>query len=272
MFDFFRQEQNKPTPSEATKKNVGQAKKIGPEQAEKVKAFIKKVRPYQTNFPLVRLGGERDGGYLVPDDLAGISACFSAGVGGVYNFEKDCFDLGMEVFMADKSVKRPERIPSEYHFLPKFIGHYNNDEFITLNDWVRQYSKETYSDLLLQMDIEGAEYHSLLNLSDSTLQRFRVIVIEFHAFRALWNGHFLNLANAVFSKLLQHHTCVHLHPNNYASPIDKGGIHIPPLMEFTFLRNDRISERSPAVQFPHPLDRQNVSQKEDFPLPDIWFK
>ena len=258
--------------TEAVKKKTMQAKKKNTEQLEKIKAFIRKVKPVQTNLPLIRLGGERDGGYLVPDDLAGISACFSAGVGGVYTFEKNCFDLGMEVFMADKSVKKPERIPSEYHFLPKFIGHYNDDEFITINDWVRQNTKETYSDLLLQMDIEGAEYHSLLNLSDSTLQRFRVIVIEFHSFRALWNGHFLNLANAVFSKLLQHHTCVHIHPNNYFPPIDKGGIHIPPLMEFTFLRNDRISERSPAVQFPHPLDRQNVSQKEDYPLPDIWFK
>ncbi|MGK0387966.1 MAG: hypothetical protein ACI94Y_000693 [Maribacter sp.] len=271
MLNFFRKKVEKPSEVLQAKKVIPTEQKGGQEKSEKIKAFIKKVRPFKTNFPLIRLGAGRDGGYLVPDDLAGISACFSAGVGRRYSFEKDCFDLGMEIFMADKSVKNPKSIPSEYNFLAKYIGYYNNDEFITMNDWVQQSTKEDSSDLLLQMDIEGAEYYSLLNMSDPTLQRFRVIVIEFHWFRRLWNRQFLHLADAVFEKLLQHHTCVHIHPNNYVPPIEKGGIPIPPLMEFTFLRNDRISERSEAVKFPHPLDRKNVSNKEDYPLPYNWF-
>ena len=38
------------------------------------------MRPVQTRFPLIRIGSAHDGGYLVPDDLSGISACFSPGV------------------------------------------------------------------------------------------------------------------------------------------------------------------------------------------------
>ena len=49
--------------------------------------FFRKIHPIDSGHPLVRLGGEGDGGYLVPDDLDGIGACFSPGVSDVANFE-----------------------------------------------------------------------------------------------------------------------------------------------------------------------------------------
>jgi hypothetical protein len=242
------------------------------DDSENIRDFIKKLQPYQTNFPLRRIGLEKDGGYLVPDDLEGITACFSAGIGGKYHFEDQCFDLGMQIFMADKSVKFPEEIPIEYHFLPKFIGYFNSENFITLDDWVNQSLTEKKSDLLLQMDIESAEYFSLLNLSDALLRRFRVLVIEFHGLSKLRNREFSNMAEAVFQKLLHTHTCVHIHPNNCSPPVLVKGIPISKVMEFTFLRNDRISEKTPQTVFPHPLDRKNISKKEDSILPEIWYK
>ena len=45
---------------------------------DKIIAFLKKINVYQTE--LIRLGSNNDGGYLVPNDLKGISACFSPGV------------------------------------------------------------------------------------------------------------------------------------------------------------------------------------------------
>jgi hypothetical protein len=60
-------------------------------------------------------------------------------------------------------------------------------------------------------------------------------------------------------------TVVHIHPNNFARPIAFGKYVIPPFMEFTFLRKDRISSRKSAVTFPHPLDRRNVFRNDDFP-------
>ena len=41
-------------------------------------SFLNDLRVYQTE--LVRLGGNNDGGYLLPNDLEGITACFSPGV------------------------------------------------------------------------------------------------------------------------------------------------------------------------------------------------
>lgn len=50
---------------------------------------------------LIRLGPMSYEGYLIPDDLEGIEACFSPSVGFNSIFEKDCADRGMKVFLAD---------------------------------------------------------------------------------------------------------------------------------------------------------------------------
>ena len=47
------------------------------------------MRPVQTRFPLIRIGSAHDGGYLIPNDLGGISACFSPGVEVNSSFELD---------------------------------------------------------------------------------------------------------------------------------------------------------------------------------------
>ncbi|OYV05445.1 MAG: hypothetical protein CFE26_11565, partial [Verrucomicrobiales bacterium VVV1] len=57
---------------------------------QKVTDLIQALRPLKVPAGLVRLGPPRDGGYLVPDDLTGIAACFSPGVEQQSGFEFDC--------------------------------------------------------------------------------------------------------------------------------------------------------------------------------------
>jgi hypothetical protein len=69
--------------------------------------LISKLHPLKSNARLIRVGPNGDGGYLVPDDLVNIEACFSPGVDAVSQFEYDCYNRGMKIFMADNSVKKP---------------------------------------------------------------------------------------------------------------------------------------------------------------------
>lgn len=241
---------------------------------EKVLGLIKSLRPYQTNKNLVRLGADKDGGYLVPDDLDGIQACFSPGVFEVSDFEADCFKYGMQLFLADKSVEKPNLdLPEDkFSFLKKFVGCTNNEEYITMDEWVNSNNIESHQDLLLQMDIEGAEYFTLINMSDSLMKQCRIIVIEFHRLEALWNPEFFGLAEVVFSKLLQTHTCVHIHPNNSCGVDIQSGIQIPRVAEFTFIRNDRITRQGYVTKLPHELDYDNVKDDVHLSLPKIWYK
>lgn len=242
-------------------------------EKENVNNFIKSLYPYLTPFDLIRLGPNCDGGYLVPNDLVGIEACFSPGVDKVSEFENDCLKYGMKIFLADKSVEKPNLDISEdkYDFLKMFIGCTNNEDFITMDDWVKLKSKSENSDLLLQMDIEGGEYNSIINMSDTLMNRFRIMIIEFHFLQDLWNPNYFNVIKTVFDKILQTHICVHIHPNNCCGIDSRDGIDIPRAAEFTFIRKDRFEPKNFTNNFPNKLDYDCTLNKA-IVLPKNWYK
>lgn len=236
-----------------------------------LQSLMHRLFPVSPGKQLIRLGPEGDGGYLVPNDLAGIEACFSPGVGDIFGFEKDCAALGMKVFLADGSIDLPAELHDQFRFTKKYVGVTTGNDFMTLDDWVDSSLVSPQTDLMLQIDTEGYEYETFLSVSDSSIRRFRIIVAEFHGLDQLWNQPFFQLSSRAFEKILQTHTCVHIHPNNRCGPLDKSGLTIPPLAEFTFLRNDRISQQSYANTFPHPLDFDNCPDQPHFPLPKCWY-
>ena len=234
--------------------------------------LLQKLQPYTCGKNLIRIGPNGDGGYLVPDDLENIEACFSPGVDFVSGFEKEIADLGINVFLADKSVERPADEHERFQFTKKFIGATTNDDFMTLDNWVESSVPSKTSDLLLQIDIEGYEYEVFLSTPSDVLNRFRVVVAEFHNLNQLWNKPFFDLASSAIEKLLQTHSCVHIHPNNCSHPVKtKLGLELPRVMEFTFLRNDRFTEKNKQSTFPNSLDVDNTSDRT-LDLPKCWYE
>lgn len=238
---------------------------------EAVRALLERLAPVTSAQGLIRLGPEGDGGYLVPDDLDGIRACFSPGVNEVSGFEKDCADRGMEVFLADKSVDQPAESHERFHFTKRYLGALTNEDYMTMDGWVGSSLPGSRDDLLLQIDIEGYEYETFLSTSDDLMGRFRIVVSEFHNLHHLWSQHYFTLLSRAFEKLLQTHTCVHIHPNNCCGSLTHAGVTIPRVAEFTFLRDDRIRDPRPATAFPHPLDRDNTTYPH-IALPPSWYR
>lgn len=232
-------------------------------------AFFDLVKPITTNFDLVRIGGEGDGGYLVPDDLAGIEACFSPGVADTADFELDFANRGVKCFLADYSVDSPPIKNDRFAFEKNYLGPTEDAVHITLENWVKRKAPDS-NDLILQMDIEGGEYGVLFDTGSDTLRQFRIMVIEFHNLDKLHDKSAFELINLSFRKIRKDFDVVHIHPNNCITPFAYENYEIPPVVEFTFLRNDRISARRPTTTFPHPLDRRNVPHNADYPLPSCW--
>jgi hypothetical protein len=258
---------------DVTRYALGVAGKVPAPMTSKhdIEALIRVLRPRLPGVELVRFGPRGDGGYLVPNDIAGIEACYSPGVSDISGFEKDCADAGMQVFMADRSVDGPALAHERFKFSRKYVGARTSEDFMTLDDWVNDTSPGSSGDLMLQIDIEGFEYETLLATSRELLGRFRIIVAEFHMLDQFWNRPFFSLASPAILKLLQTHTCVHMHPNNFLPPVVFQGLVIPPLMEFTFLRHDRFRSNSPATEFPHPLDADNTANPT-LVLPAYWYE
>ena len=233
--------------------------------------LIAKLRPVPIKTRLVRFGPSGDGGYLIPDDLDRVSACFSPGVSEQSGFEVQCADLGLAVYMADGSVEAPPVTNVRFKFIKKFLGAASSDDTVTLEDWVeRSVGMEVKADLLLQMDIEGYEYEVILSTAPRILDRFRIIVVEFHHLHLLWSHPVFPFMSHAFEKLLKNHSCVHIHPNNYSVVFTKGELHIPEVMEFTFLRNDYVRKANTPLSFPHPLDIDNTPDRPPVVLPKCW--
>ncbi|WP_101022512.1 FkbM family methyltransferase [Helicobacter pylori] len=175
--------------------------------------------------------------------------------------------------MADKSVNEPIlNIPKEnYSFIKKFIGSTDNEDFITLDTWVNN-SQVGEGDLMLQMDIEGGEYLALISASDALLNRFRIIALEIHLLKYLWDNNYFEMVQSALNKILKTHYCVHLHPNNCCAPHHHNGVSIVEVIECTFIRKDRVKHiLGYCDEFPHPLDADNVVEHPTLILPRNWY-
>lgn len=232
--------------------------------------FFSLIKPVSTNLGLIRVGGESDGGYLIPNDLEGIEVCFSPGVSETANFEFELAAKGIHCYLADYSVEAPPIKSDLFHFEKKYLGPSESLIYTTLESWINR-NAPIQSDLILQMDIEGAEYGVIFDTNQETLRKFRIMVVEFHRLDDLCDKFGFEMINLVFMKLLKDFDIVHIHPNNCLKPVVYGKFEIPPVLEITFLRKDRILSKQPTLTFPHQLDRTNVPNYADYPLPKCWF-
>ncbi len=236
----------------------------------KIFEFLNLIKVFKTK--LIRLGCDNDGGYLVPDDLEGIKACFSPGVDTKVDFENDLATKEIPSFLADFSV---ENIPNQnklFTFEKKFLGIKNDYENININTWIKKHFPEKSTDeFILQMDIEGSEYEVLLNLEERLLKKFRILIIEFHNLNNLIHVNGYKIIKAVFEKILEEFYIVHLHVNNVFPPLCINDILIPPLIEFSFLRKDRLKQKIREKNQFHKYDQKNLPSNVDIVLPEYWY-
>ena len=247
---------------------VDQIKHLG-----EINKLIRRLYPISSEHQLIRFGSSYDGGYLVPDDLEGITTCFSPGVDINASFETDIFNKkGIVSHLADFSVEGPPASFNPASFTKKYLGCVDDEKFITLDSWVRnQTSLNSQEDFLLQMDIEGGEYLSLLGVSEEVLKKFRIIVVEIHHVEAWAQKVFFEIVETFFEKLLKYFYVIHNHPNNYPGIVNMGGIEAPRIFELTLIRKDRVNQIKYSDRFPHPLDSPNVTDRPNIVLPKNWF-
>lgn len=236
-----------------------------------VRDLIAKLRPVDCGNDLIRVGAHGDGGYLLPDDLEGIEYCFSPGVSKMVEFESHLAARNIKSFLADFSVDSAPVQRPEFTFDKKFLGAIDTDIFFTLSSWKDKYLKNYMGDLLLQMDIEGFEYEVLLSTPVDLLDRFRIMVIEFHELDKLFDPFIYTLYKTCFEKVLERFHVAHIHPNNCCGSVKKGEIEVPRVMEFTFYNKRRVKKTMFRQQFPHPLDRDNMLSRKPISLPKCWY-
>jgi hypothetical protein len=233
-------------------------------------SVIDYLTPEKTEFELVRVGSPRDGGYLVPDDLRGISAVYSPGVDQVSDFEYFFAEQEIACRLADYSVSAPPSNHPNYHFIQKFLGGLDEEHTITLTSWINSYG-DTGNDLLLQMDIEGSEYEVLESTAIETLKKFRIMVIEFHHLSDyLAKKSEIERILRLLKRISTEFGVVHVHPNNCCGERYLRGLPIPGVVEVTFHRRDRYKRVPGFIQIPHTLNQPNLPNKRLPRVPTQW--
>ncbi|HXY09602.1 MAG TPA: FkbM family methyltransferase [Terriglobales bacterium] len=243
-------------------------------QIESASVFdlIVKLKPQDCGTELIRVGGDRDGGYLVPADLEGIKYCFSAGIGNSADFEDHLARLNIKSFLADFSVNRPPIERPEFVFDKKYLGANDKGIFFSIKAWTEKYLEDFKGDLLLKLDIEGSEYEALIATPVDVLSRFRIVVIEFHYLHKMFDSLIHRIYEACFERMLTNFHVAHIHPNNCCGSVKKGELEVPRVMEFTFYNKNRVARTMDKQEFPHPLDRDNVATKKPLCLPRCWYR
>jgi hypothetical protein len=254
-----------------------------PATTDNILSCLGLLKPSPSPFPLLRLGGKKDGAYLLPEDFSGVTACFSPGVNNTKPFEDELVErFGIKCHLCDASSEESQFAtplkPRMQTFLKKWLDIGGAVNSISLEEWVDGLSETGESpDLLLQIDIEGAEYRNLLHTSADVLDRFRIIVVEYHDLSALKDAQVLEtVLRPTFEKMARMFTPVHVHPNNCCGDfsIPRTSVRIPEVLEVTYLHKSRFSGRPPSemhrVLCPHPLDIVNFPQWPAIHLGKEW--
>lgn len=230
-----------------------------------VKATLQALWPVKTNCELLRIGSPHDGGYILLDDLEGVSDLFSPGVQDNWEFETDFVArTGAQAHLLDCNGA-PDGSPFEVR--KAFLGGFTDESQLGINEWIDTCSPDSRADWFLQMDIEGSEFEVISGIEQRHLNQFRGITIEMHRLDLLADAGWHRFVFQPFlRKLLFSFVPVHLHANNAAPPISLHGFQIPRLLEITFWRKDRIDQGGRVPRLPIPLDARNSRDQEDLEI------
>lgn len=226
------------------------------------------------DFILIRLGRDRDGGYLVESrDVYAADSLISLGISDDWSFEESFLerrdvplhafdgtirrgfvDSGILALKFLKAVALRNQIKYRYKAWREFnqfftgtrqyhsemVGLGNTPGWLTLREVLNTYTPE--GKVFLKIDIEGWEYRLFDDLMTEA-DRICGLVIEFHDI----DLHYALLAEFVARIPLN---VAHVHYNSFAPVSDQG---VPLVLEVTF--SSHASVASNKVKLPHALDR-----------------
>jgi len=221
----------------------------------------------------IRVGGARDGGYVMLDDFAGVAAAYSLGIGDDVSWDLEIARKGIPVFQYDHTVEKPPLSHEHFHFHRRMIGtrHQPGEGEARLDDLLRENGHEEQK-LILKFDIEGAEWDVIDGLDDSVLRHFSQITCELHDLGRFTEPEWYERAARVVGKLTRHHRLIHVHGNNGAPTFWNGVADFPCVLEASFARASLYDIVESDELFPGALDCPNVAGVPDIPMGHFRFE
>jgi hypothetical protein len=240
---------------------------------ESIRTILRLISPMDVvGGNLVRKGRQNDGGYIMLDSGLTNAIAYSLGIAGDVSWDLEMAALGCQIYQYDHTIEALPQSHPAFHWHRIGIAAHDSPDgaMCTLDTLIQRNGHVGRNDLVLKMDIEGAEWDLFEVLPDSTLRQFSQIVMEMHHFAGA-AGHpagpsFYKKFEAVLRKLDTTHQVVHVHANNNGGVGIIGGTIIHDLLELTYVRrSDHRFEECRRI-FPTPIDMPNVTSAPDYVL------
>ena len=235
---------------------------------QEILALLSLLRPLHViSDHKVRIGGDADGGYVMPSVALKSNAVISIGIGDQVSFDAELADRGALVLQFDHTIPGAPLVHPRLRFHHQGWGPHDEAPLLSLHTMMRGIDWTTSRHPILKFDTEGAEWDALEATDSADLARFELIAGEFHGFHNLAHRGIYERIRSVLEKITRTHVPVHLHANNATGIRLVQGIPVPPLLEITFMRRDAAAFGAHSSEpIPGPLDRPNMADRPDICL------
>jgi hypothetical protein len=184
---------------------------------------------------LIRVGGDTDGGYYVPEEIFSIDVLISPGIGPTIDFDRAFIDKKIHTILIDKHCSHDLSNLNNVELIQSYLAPELQESmggFISLEKVIDRYAASANL-VALQMDIEGAEWEILDLMPKNYLDRINYIVVELHDFWGLIDRE-LHIEKArVINKLLKNYDVCYAIENSISKSIPFKGYYIPEMVELT---------------------------------------
>lgn len=205
------------------------------------------LAPVPIKSTLIHCGTKGDGGYVVSDlDLQNCGFLISGGIEANNEFEIELAEQGIQGIQIDNSIDAPPKTHPNLKFIHATLGLRESDIF-SMNEFLLSRAN---GDVIVKLDIEGAELDVLLNLEKRALQKILCLVMELHNLDQIPNNEFWGKIETVLRRLkLEGLVSCFVSPNNITGTEVFGGVAIPRNIEITFTRVENAKKRFNVKDF-----------------------
>ncbi len=233
-----------------------------------ISRIIQLTQPHQSTVPLVRIGQNGDGGYVIATIFQS-KICLNLGVGLEVSADEDLLGRNFKIYAFDGTVPNPLPDEPSYIFTEKNIGFVETNEKMTnLRKIFTENADLEELDLIL-IDIEGNEY-SVLKEELEFVKKAKQVVIEFHGLELLGDSNFSVTFINILDQQTMTHSPIHVHANNSGGALPLGGAHWPTILEVTFAKNEYCTGEINYGPFPTSMDFPNVNIRPDMDLTPFY--
>jgi hypothetical protein len=243
---------------------------------ERLLEILKLLTVYEVSGrSLIRIGGPNDGGYVMYRPMTKTTA-ISLGVGPNVSWDQNMVSMGHSVQMFDPTIRRPpNKVTGALFHRIGVVGNLQDQPELDLRSLaeLRTFCKSNDQNMVLKIDVEGAEWFAFASAATSELENYEQILVEFHDLREILNESQFEVMRKAIANLCETHFAVHLHANNYSRLVRFGSYWFPDAIEVSFLRKSDSAQAGISPVVASEFDSPNCSELSEFNLEglvELW--